>query len=382
MDITVLKIITTAATLVIAVLGIVASYKLKKFTKWFDILSAFSGGILIATAYTHMLPEAIEQYDAYMWANYAPAQVATTVAPLQGKANVDPNAPATPAPPAPPAPFKRPRCNHGPGHHHHHRRLAEVAPAEPEHDHFHFYPMIPFLAALSFICLFLVERAAITYMQHRKEQKLLESASTDMYHKTASPTHLHHVESLESNCHSGETCSSNDAHEHAAPNCCKDIQGLESMSELAALALIIAVSLHAVIEGMGMGAASNSDVLMSTFIGIAVHKGLEGFAVGANLIESNVSMRRYIMYSSVVCLASPLGALIGYLMTLADNESSVGLAAPILGALAVGTFIQVATMEFLPRTFAKKEHFTLKSLGLLIGFAVMSTMPLWNEHHH
>ena len=66
MDITLLKVLVTAATFVIAVVGIFASYKLRKFTKWFDVLSAFSGGILIATAYTHMLPEAIEAYDSYM----------------------------------------------------------------------------------------------------------------------------------------------------------------------------------------------------------------------------------------------------------------------------------------------------------------------------
>jgi hypothetical protein len=39
-------------------------------------------------------------------------------------------------------------------------------------------------------------------------------------------------------------------------------------------------------------------------------------------------------------------------------------------------------MEFLPRTFAKPDNFVLKALGLLIGFAAMSTMPLWNEHSH
>ncbi len=389
MDISILKVITTAATLVIAVLGIVASYKLKKFTKWFDILSAFSGGILIATAYTHMLPEAIEQYDEYMWSVYEANHAAHVPAtPVGAGATNNATVPSVAAPVV----WKRPhKCN---GHHHdhdahddHERRLVEVDPssAAEEHEHFHPYPLIPFLAALSFICLFLVERAAISFMQHRRELKHQKAAHVgELEVKSSSPVHLHHIESADSQCHTGETCSSPHDEEHSsAPNCCKDIKGMESMSELAAFALILAVSLHAVIEGMGMGAASKENVLMSTFIGIAVHKGLEGFAVGANLIESNVNIRRYIMYSAVVCLASPLGALIGYLMTLSETANAgPGLAAPILGALAVGTFIQVATMEFLPRTFAKKDNFGLKALALVLGFGVMSTMPLWNEHHH
>jgi hypothetical protein len=69
MDLVVLKVIVTSATFVIAVLGIFASYKLRKFTKWFDVASAFSAGIIIATAYTHMLPEAMEQYHEYKVGN-------------------------------------------------------------------------------------------------------------------------------------------------------------------------------------------------------------------------------------------------------------------------------------------------------------------------
>ena len=168
--------------------------------------------------------------------------------------------------------------------------------------------------------------------------------------------------------------------DHSAPNCCKDIKSLEKMSEIAAFALIIAVSLHAVIEGMGMGAQTEEPVIISSFLGIAVHKGLEGFAVGANLLEANVSTMKFIMYSAIVCLASPLGALVGSLLTL--GEESGNLTGAILGALAVGTFIQVATMEFLPRTFAKPQYFTLKGLAVLIGFGAMSTMPLWDKHTH
>ena len=357
MDIVILKVISTAAVFVIAVLGIFASYKLKKFTKWFDIASAFSAGVIIATAYTHMLPEAIEQYESYLSEHdhdHAVAPVSTV-----SEGAVSPTTNAT-------APAKK-KCGGGcKGHHGHaHRRLEEVAvvvnDAEESHEHVHYYPLITFLAALSFLCLFLVERGAIMFMKNNKNHdRYVENVKTV---SDTLPSEHHH-----DHAHT--------EHEHSnAINCCKDIKSLEKMSEFTAFALIIAVSLHAVIEGMGMGAGTNSEVVLSTFIGVAVHKGLEGFAVGANLIESNVSSRRFIMYSAVVCLASPLGALIGYLMTLGNART--GLVAPVLGALAVGTFIQVATMEFLPRTFAKPENFWLKAVGLLIGFGVMSTMPIW-----
>jgi zinc transporter ZupT len=371
MDLVVLKVIATSATFVIAVLGIFASYKLRKFTKWFDIASAFSAGIIIATAYTHMLPEAIEQYDEYMVGHHHDHE--EPVAPQANQmAEDDVHGSTTPAP------KKKGKCKHGHhhSHHHHARRLADSdasEDAEDEHDHHHdsYYPLIPFLAALSFLCLFLVERGAIIYMQNKKNHRqVIEDEKQEHSHcesgLTVDSPHDHHV------------------HQHEnAINCCKDIKSLEKMSEFTAFALIIAVSLHAIIEGMGMGAGSKTETVLSTFIGVAVHKGLEGFAVGANLIESNVSKRRFIMYSGVVCLASPFGALIGYLMTLGNQRT--GIVGPILAALAVGTFIQVATMEFLPRTFNRPDHFWLKAMGLMIGFGVMSTMPIWfadTPHQH
>ena len=367
MNIVVLKVVSVACIFVIAVLGILASYKLKKFTRWFDILSAFSGGILIATAYTHMLPEAIDQYAEYR-AGLEPATVAAV--PISGVQDGSVTTTALP---------KKKKCNHA---HHNHRRLDE---SSESHIHSVDYPLIPFLAALSFLCLFLLERGAIIYMQNKKNHNLKEIASSPKIHdvESSSSTVSAHGHDC---CHDPNVACSSPAvvevhHEEASPECCKDIKSLEKMSELTAFALIIAVSFHAVIEGMGLGATSNPEMLLSTFIGIAVHKGLEGFAVGANLIESAVTTRRFIMYASVVCLASPLGALVGYLMTLGDM--STGLIGPILGALAVGTFIQVATMEFLPRTFAKQADFTWKALALLVGFGIMSTMPIWfSDHEH
>lgn len=384
MNSAVLKLIVSAATFVIAVLGIWAAYKLRKFTKWFDVASAFSAGIILATAYTHMLPESIEQYDHYLIHANAAAAVnshvatlaPTTVAPegdaSAAAATVDPvKLAATTA-----APRAGGCCG---GRHHHVHHLADldnvVLAEDPEddhhdHGHVHEYPMIPFLAALSFLVLFLVERGAIIFMKNRKN-------------------HANHEEEVKMKAHMGEeegvACESpvhihdDHAHENAIA-CCKDINSLEKMSEITAFALIIAVSLHAVIEGMGMGSRKNTDDIITAFIGVGAHKGLEGFAVGANLVESNVTMRRFIMYAGVVSLASPLGALIGYLATLGNQD--VDAVRPILGALAVGTFLQVATMEFLPRTFKNPDHFWLKTIGLLVGFGIMCVMPLFVPHEH
>jgi zinc transporter ZupT len=437
MNIIVLKVLLTLATLVIAIVGIFASYKLRKFTKWFDILSAFSGGILIATAYTHMLPEAMETYDMYMTshassgtglggvgnnaavpkAKYQENDDGVELVIADGEPGTTGNTTSSNSHTQRNRVANSPRGghdhdhdhdhhhhshdhdhdhdhqhhhdhDHSHDHHHshdhrhdHHQKNVVKAAALHDHDHSHedhYYPLIPFLAAMSFLVLFLVERGAILYMQDKaNHKKHVDCSDIEMVKVDGGSCHGECGAESASSTH-GEACHE----QHSAPNCCKDIKSLEKMSEVAAFALIIAVSLHAVVEGMGMGAQNQEPLVVSSFVGIAVHKGLEGFAVGANLLEANVTKKKFIMYSAVVCLASPLGALVGYLLTLGGQSGEAGITGAILGALAVGTFIQVATMEFLPRTFAKPEYFTLKALALLIGFGAMSTMPIWNEHAH
>ena len=374
-----LKLIVSAATFVIAVIGIWAAYKLRKFTKWFDIASAFSAGIILATAYTHMLPEAIEQYDHYLIHAQEASAVSAVQAHFASTTAIPDESSTTDSPAVAPTTTPAPRkgCCGGRHHNHAHHLPNSEAPAnvilaEDAHDHDHDhhehpYPMIPFLAALSFLILFLVERGAIIYMKNKKNHSHVEEEEIK-----------HHVAD-EKGCDSPAHLHDDHGHDNAIA-CCKDIKSLEKMSEITAFALILAVSLHAVIEGMGMGSRRHTDDILTAFIGVGAHKGLEGFAVGANLVESAVSTRRFIMYAGVVCLASPLGALIGYLVTLGDSD--IDIVRPILGALAVGTFLQVATMEFLPRTFKNPDHFWLKTCGLLVGFGIMCVMPLLVPHEH
>ena len=407
MNIVVLKVIVTSATFVIAVLGIWASYKLRRFTKWFDIASAFSAGIIMATAYTHMLPEAMHEYDHYLYDSAEEAPVAAVALPITtttmlpvadaGVSTTTTAAPLYVAAP-PPAQKKKHKCNHK--HHHHGEHdhdghgdeaasgtaggavpISANAMSAPDDEDSHEepYPLIPFLAAISFLLLFLVERGAIMYMKNKKNHtvgndlKIAGECEDGSGVTCDSKEHIH-------DHHDGHHDHDDHKHASSAIDCCKDIKSLEKMSEVTAFALILAVSLHAVMEGMGMGSRNSTSRVLSAFIGVAAHKGLEGFAVGANLVESAVSTRRFIMYAGVVCLASPIGALIGYLLTLGNAQ--VGVAGPVLGALSVGTFLQVATMEFLPRAFAKPEHFWFKALALLAGFGVMSVMPLFVPHEH
>jgi zinc transporter ZupT len=428
MNIVVLKVIATSATFVIAVLGIWASYKLRRFTKFFDIASAFSAGIILATAYTHMLPEAMHEYEHFLYDSHdaetavtptvsaasVPATAATVVpGSVTGDATMT-VAPAFVGHVPPPVKNKRP-CKHkhhkhgAHGHDHDHDHghddaapatgnasgavpvSANQIPGEEDDTHSEPYPLIPLLAAVSFLCLFLVERGAIMYMKNKKNHTRAEEVKVaheceDGSGVTCGDSHHSHHSNPHNDGHSHDhhdhAHASHDNHNHAssAIDCCKDIKSLEKMSEVTAFALILAVSLHAVMEGMGMGSRNTTSQVLSAFIGVATHKGLEGFAVGANLVESAVSTKRFIMYAGVVCLASPIGALIGYLLTL--GNASVGVAGPILGALAVGTFLQVATMEFLPRAFAKPENFWLKAMALLAGFGIMSVFPLFVPHEH
>jgi len=106
--------------------------------------------------------------------------------------------------------------------------------------------------------------------------------------------------------------------------------------------LFLALTVHSFIEGMSIGAQEH----MSSFIGISVavaaHKALAGFALGSNMIAG---CRNKAMYVGVTIFAScsPLGMMIGTEAAEVLSATGVGL----LLALASGTFLYVALPDLL-----------------------------------
>ena len=80
--------------------------------------------------------------------------------------------------------------------------------------------------------------------------------------------------------------------------------------------LLAALSFHSVFEGITIGLQDKSADLRNIFIAVMVHKALIAFSLGLNIAQSDLSSKNFIIKSSIVfSLASPLGVIVGILMS-------------------------------------------------------------------
>eukprot|EP00903_Cladosiphon_okamuranus_P018110 g16665.t2 len=130
-------------------------------------------------------------------------------------------------------------------------------------------------------------------------------------------------------------------------------------------ALLIALSVHSVMEGLGVGAEKRK--AYNLLFAIACHKGLAAYALGASLLQSGVRGKQLTLFVLAFSAMTPIGILIGAIIEEDGEDDSAGA---VCVALAAGTFLYVALMEVLPPELASTEHGWSKLGSLLAGFFV------------
>lgn len=150
----------------------------------------------------------------------------------------------------------------------------------------------------------------------------------------------------------------------------------------ASFALMLALSVHSIIEGLAVGFASGSNVssMWSMSIAIIAHKGFAGYALGSSLVSSGVSWARLVTMGMIFALCSPVGILAGmlFLESAGAHEFLFG----VLQAAVSGTFLYVSIVEICMKEIMSCRHphgskcnkklEASKLLCFLFGYAAMS----------
>jgi len=144
--------------------------------------------------------------------------------------------------------------------------------------------------------------------------------------------------------------------------------------EVKSFLLFAALCFHSVMEGLGLGSANDAELFLPILVAILAHKGLAAFALGCSLAQSRLPEWKFWTFVLIFSAGSPFGCLVGALIGQGDHCPH---ASGVCIALASGTFLQVSTMELLPRAFAEENHKVIGAFGLTLGFAAMSFLAIW-----
>jgi len=138
--------------------------------------------------------------------------------------------------------------------------------------------------------------------------------------------------------------------------------------------VILALSLHAVFEGVALGIAPEERSVWYLFFAIASHKFVISFCLGMQFVSSGIQVFLTVLYLATFSVISPIGAGIGIALseTVTSEASLQTTVVTVLQGLATGTLLYVVFFEIIEKERNQKTNGLLMVSFILLGTAVMS----------
>merc|ERR1712055_860857 len=88
------------------------------------------------------------------------------------------------------------------------------------------------------------------------------------------------------------------------------------ITHLRSALVILALSIHSLFEGMAVGLEESDSGVWKLFLAIAIHGSAIAFCIGTEMVTTGIKKRSIVLYMSVLSIFSPLGVLIGILVSI------------------------------------------------------------------
>ncbi|CAG5120788.1 unnamed protein product [Candidula unifasciata] len=145
-----------------------------------------------------------------------------------------------------------------------------------------------------------------------------------------------------------------------------------------ALMIIIGDGIHNFADGLAIGASFTSSISagIATSIAVFCHELPHELGDFAVLLQSGLSFKKAVILN----LASALTAFAGLYVSLSVSHGEE--AQRWIFAVTSGMFLYIALVDLLPQLIKTTGHlnFTLNNIGILLGFAIMLVIAVFEEH--
>ncbi|XP_072037443.1 zinc transporter ZIP3-like [Amphiura filiformis] len=216
------------------------------------------------------------------------------------------------------------------------------------------YPVAEAFVICGVLLILIIEQCTVSCRTNTKSKSLKVAVDSDEYESDQSENDL---------LYSGA-----DANEHQGNNQSEHL----TQSSFRSFALVLALSIHSIFDGLAIGLQPSSSQVMQIAIAIGIHKTIFAFSLGVQFARNSKSLSSTIRYLTCFTLASPVGILLGILFdTVAADFSGRMVLTGLLQGLATGTLMYVTFFEVLPKEFTHKNDRVVKNLCLVMGVAVV-----------
>lgn len=134
--------------------------------------------------------------------------------------------------------------------------------------------------------------------------------------------------------------------------------------------LMIALSFHAIFEGLALGLQKDPQIAIDLMIAIVLHKYAEGMSLSISLQRAFQNKERFIMsLMAIFACATPIGVSLG--LILANSPDIVVI---IFTSLAGGTFLYISCSEVITEEFSLPGGRGFKLMAFLGGAAIITCL--------
>ncbi|XP_074037056.1 zinc transporter ZIP1 [Leptinotarsa decemlineata] len=146
--------------------------------------------------------------------------------------------------------------------------------------------------------------------------------------------------------------------------------------------VVLALSFHAVFEGLAVGLEASVEKVWYLFAAIATHKLVIAFCVGVELVTSKTKTMLVVLYIGTFALVTPLG--IGAGLILSEKSTSEDVTSIVLQGMAAGTLLYVVFFEVLARERSNRHNGFWQLVAVTAGFMCMFLLQviIGHEHNH
>ncbi|KAL3989362.1 ZIP Zinc transporter family protein [Acanthocheilonema viteae] len=151
----------------------------------------------------------------------------------------------------------------------------------------------------------------------------------------------------------------------------------QSQSTARIILLVMALSLHAIFEGLSLGLVGGANEIMQIFFALLLHKIVIGFSLGIRLVQSALSFTTAFLCSTIFAVQIIIGGFGGIAILDFVSRGSpliAGTVSFIAQATACGTFLYITCFEILPHEFHQRQLRIAKLFSLIAGFAVIASL--------
>jgi zinc transporter 1/2/3 len=142
--------------------------------------------------------------------------------------------------------------------------------------------------------------------------------------------------------------------------------------------LALVLSVHSLIAGAALGTEQTTTGMLVIFIAILAHKGSAAFALGVSMFRGGVPRARIPRTIAVFASMTPIGIILGAILSASLTGHAALLTEGIFDALAAGTFIYVAILDVIGEEFSLPGDRLAKFLLAASGAAVMALIGVWS----